>query len=192
MGQQKERSGTAVETRKAAQSGGRATEQFMNFLGGAGGVDPRAQLLGFDPGQMDFGNIIKQILAAPGDATSGLFSAMAPFEEQETERNAAAMREMFGASGHRMSSSLARSEGGMRSEAAGRFGMNRQNALLNANAQRQQALMSLLGLTSQSANPFFGFATPGAPVFEPSTGQQVAAAGINLAGAAAPFLMPGA
>lgn len=192
MGSQKERSGTPVETRGAAQQGGKASESFLNFLNTGQGNDPRAGILGFNPANVGFEDIIRQVLTSPSAATSDLFSSLQPIENTELARSDAALKEMFSATGNRLSTSLGRVAGQNRADIMQKFGAQRQNALLQARSQQMQALMSLLGLTQSAANPLFGLATPGAPVFEPSTGQQIAAAGIGLAGAAAPFFLPGA
>lgn len=195
MGQQKERSGTPVETRGAARQAGQASESFLNFLNTGQGADPRAGILGFDPRNIGFEDIVKQILAPP-PAAGDVFSALQPLEDQALSRSDAALKEMFSASGNRLSTSLGRVAGQNRADIAAKFGAQRQNALLQANAQtlqgraqQMQALMSLLGLTQNAANPLFGFATPGAPVFEPSTTQQVAAGAVQLGSSALPFLL---
>ena len=90
-----------------------------------------------------------------------------------------------------MSRSLGRAEGDLRANLGARFGLQRQQGLLDARSQQMQALASILGISVGAANPLFGFAEPGPAVFEPNTKQQIAAGAIDLGSSALPFLLPG-
>lgn len=182
MGKQRERSGTPLETREAARAAGDVSRDFFRFLQSGTGVDPRASLLGFDPTGIGAQQAAQAVLVDPADRLRGLFSALEPFERAETQRQVAGLREMFGAAGGRFSTGAGRAEAGLRSDLGSRFAVNREQALLSANAQRINALASLLGLSRSAADPFFGLGQPGPAVFEPSTGQQIAAGLIDLGG----------
>ena len=193
MGEQRKRSGTPTETAGAAAGGGNIAEEFFRFIsGGGGGADPRASLLGVDPGAAGVQEATNRALADPTDRTRGLFAALEPIEARETERGAAAIREMFGALGSRFSTPLAREEGRFRADLSSRFGATREAALLDANAQQIQAIQSILSLLQGTTQGLFDFAQPGPAVFEPSTGQQIASGALDLGRTGAAALLGGA
>lgn len=111
----------------------------LGVLGGQGA----AGLLG-EQGLIQQQGLAGQLLASPEDATRGLFSALEPFEERETERQVAGLREAFGTAGGRFSSNLLGGESMLRGELANQFGLARQQGLLGAEQNRISALNALL------------------------------------------------
>jgi hypothetical protein len=180
-----ERSGTPVETRGGAQSLGNIYSQLLGSgnpfgLGsqmGRNTTDALINMLGFDPTQIGLDQAAIQSLMHPGDTTAGLFRSMLPFEAEETARQTAGMREMFGTMGGRFSRNLGSAEGNLRGELAGQFGRNREQALLTAQGQRIQSMLGLMGATNQARGQAFNeqmmplqlmqsFLQPGAPVIQ--------------------------
>lgn len=210
MGQQRQRSGTPVETQGAAKQAGMTAEDFFKFLsafsggqqgggnngilgnavlGGGGGMsggrDPRAALLGFSPGGAGIDSTVQRLLMNPSDQVSGLFAALQPIQAADTAEQVAGLREGFGATGNRFSRSMAVGEGNLRSKISTGFNLQRQQGLLDANAQQIQALAQILSAVGGANQQMFGLAQPGPAVFEPSTGQQILGAGLDLAKIAA-------
>lgn len=193
---QKERSGTPRETRGAARAAGGVSEQFFQSLLEGGGEDPFGRLraasmrhlLGFDPGMVGFGDAARSALQDPADATRGLFTALDPFERRQSQQLSADVREGFSNFGGRFGREAADLETRARGELANQFALTRQQGLLQANQQRNQALASLLALTQgahQTAqdpiSQLLAFSRPGSPVFEPSGGQQALSTAASLA-----------
>jgi hypothetical protein len=154
----RERSGTPLETRGGTQqlarmlqgllggspAGARGLENMMEPFHRMG-AQSFMNLWGLDPRELGIGEVARDVLAHPGDRTRGLFSAMEPFEERETQRQVAEMRDIFGTAGGRFGRNVAGAEGELRGELSGQFARSREQALLEAGGQRIQALLGLLG-----------------------------------------------
>jgi hypothetical protein len=130
---------------------------------------------GFDPSSLGLEDAMTRALADPRDATAGLFSAMQPFEAQETDRQISGLRGAFGTMGGRFSKNLLSAEGQARGELAGQFGRNREQALLGAQTTQNNALATILQAASQGRQQAFNetmmpwqmmqsFFQPGAPI----------------------------
>jgi len=177
----KETSGTPTETKGATGQMGGILEKILSE-GGLGGLAAELERmqteglmssLGFDPATLGLEGVIGELLASPSDTTSGLFAAMKPFEERETERQVGGMRNMFGTAGGRFSRNLMTGEGRLRGELSEGYARTREQSLLQAGGQRSQTLMGLLnaiiGARSASTNmmaPFLQFMAPGAPQYQ--------------------------
>jgi hypothetical protein len=178
MGQQRERSGTPLESRGAATQSGLLAEQFLQDLlsAGRGRQGSAAQSL--------LGGTAQDLLADPASRTQGLFKSLEPFERRQTEQQVAGFRELAGTTGGRFSRNLFQGEGQLRGEIADQFLRTRQEGLMAANQQRMQALMAII-------SPLLQGNQAGPPVFEPSAGQQLLSAGTDLGGAALTALLLG-
>ena len=152
MLQGKEVSGTPIETRKgAAQLGSYYANRIYQGPGGIaqpflelGGQAARS-ILGFDASGAGIPGAVTAALQDPVARTSALMRTMQPFEERETNRQVAQLRDMFGTMGGRFSRNLGSAEAELRSGLSAEFERNRENALLAAQSQRNQALASILG-----------------------------------------------
>lgn len=111
----------------------------LGVLGGQGA----AGLLG-EQGLIQQQGLAEALLAGPEEATRGLFSALEPFEQRETERQVAGLREAFGTAGGRFSRNLLGGESMLRGELANQFNLARQQGLLGAEQNRIAALNALL------------------------------------------------
>lgn len=189
-------SGTPLETRGATGELGRRIQ-----MGVRGGFDPFSsirrstvrEILGFDPEEIGAASAARAALADPTDTTSGLFRALEPFEERTVGRQVGGLRNMFGTLGGRFSRNLASAEGGLRGRLAEGFARTREQSLLQAGALRNQALASLLGLTTTAGQQGLGnilqFAAPGRPNFQEGIAGDILGAAGNLA--AMHFFPPG-
>lgn len=177
-----EKSGTPIETRAGTSDLASFYQNLLKHGGpdalasmfGRGATQGMVNMLGFDPSTMGLGDTAAQVLMDPTDATAGLFRSMQPFEQRETDRQVAGLRDMFGAMGGRFSRNVAGAEGTMRSQMSQGYDVNRYNALLSAGGQRANALMGLLGAMNQARGQAFNeqmlpmqlmqsFFQPGAP-----------------------------
>jgi hypothetical protein len=137
----RERSGTPIETRGATSDMARMFQQMIRSQMGSG----------FQPG--------RQGIDAAADITAGFGEAMRPFEDRETARQVAGMREMFGTAGGRFGSSILQGETELRGELGNQFARARLEAML-------QALAPVLGAEQQQLATMAGFLAPGAPQFQ--------------------------
>lgn len=191
-----ERSGTPLETRQG-------TGEFANFLTGllrgTGGqglrniTEPFSRLIS-DSLMSIFGNVNRQgvindLLADPADQTAGLFASMQPFEAEETERQAAGVRNIFGTAGGRFSRNVGEAEASTRGRVASEFQRNRQGAILQANQQRGNVLTNLMQHGLQAAQLSLAplqfmtqFLQPGAPIQTEGILPGLLSAGMNLYG----------
>lgn len=179
-----EKSGTPKETRGAVNDLAKYYQTLMS-QGGPGALgqgfgrmatESMVNMLGFDPSQLGLDEASIAALMDPADSTAGLFAAMQPFEAQETANQVAGLRDAFGTMGGRFSRNMLTAEGQARGELAGRFQQNRQQALLQAGAQRTQALLGIMGAAQQARQQAFqeqvvpwqmmqNYLQPGAPVY---------------------------
>jgi hypothetical protein len=152
MGQRE--SGTPMETQQGASDLARMFQMFMQDPTGSSmgrmANQSMMNMLGFDPSAVGMNEAATAALTDPRDSVSGLFSAMRPFEERQTAESVAGLRDMFGSMGGRVSRGAADVESIMRGELGAQFGQNRQQALLEASGQRNQALASLLAASNQA------------------------------------------
>lgn len=182
-------SGTPIETRGATQ----ATGDRLGTSVARGDFDPfsRARseaimsLLGFNPDDLDLGDVIDRSLADPSDRTAGLFKSLVPFEERQTQENVEDLRSGFSALGGRFSANAAAAETDLRGTLAAEFERNRESALLEAQGQQNQALNSLFSallgggqLGQEGVNALLRFLQPGQPNFQQGiAGDALGAAG---------------
>jgi hypothetical protein len=178
-----EKSGTPSETRAGTMDLAKLYQSMM--VGGGKGMQDMfgrtsseglINMLGFDPSQMGMDAAARASLADPTNSTMGLFRSMQPFEAQETARQVGGMRDMFGTMGGRFSRNAGEGEAMLRSQLASGFGQNREQALLAAGGQRNNALASMMQLAMQGQGQAFNqqmmpfqlmnqFFQPGAPVY---------------------------
>lgn len=137
-------------------------------------------LYGIDPSMLGLGKISQELLAHPEDMTSGLFRSMLPFEERETARQTAGLREMYGTMGGRFSRNLMQGETELRGELGAQFARERQRALLEAGGQRAQTLLGLMSqmqasqsMGLQGMQGMMNYFRPGSPVYVEPWGPQV-------------------
>jgi len=181
--QPRELSGTPKETRAGTQE---LANLFRSMFGGGPeglveGLAPFTRLgsqsfqsmYGVDPSMLGIGEIAQELLAHPEDLTAGLFRSMVPFEERETSRQVAGLREMYGTMGGRFSRNLMQGESELRGELGGQFARERQRALLEAGGQRAQTLLGLMNqmqasqaMGQQGLGMIMDFFRPGAPVYQ--------------------------
>lgn len=186
-----ERSGTPLETRQASSDLARMFQQQIRS-GAFGGSDPSQSFInqfGFDPRSLPLGDAITAGLRDPASQTQGLFSSLEPFERRQTAEQVAGLREMFGTMGGRFSRNLGMAEGDLRSNLANQFLQTRQQGLLDANAQRNNLVASLLQSIPQAqvaANDPLRIAAqflqPGSPIFTEGLAPGLLGAAGNLAG----------
>lgn len=128
---------------------------------------------GMSPDELGTGEAIQRALADPTDRTEGLFRSLEPFEERSRERSVRGLRASMGRAGGRFSRNLLGAESRMRGELEDRFRRSREESLLQAQGQQNQALgmvlSNLLGArqTAQQGvqgilGPALGFAREGA------------------------------
>ena len=174
----KEVSGTPLETRGATSAMGNQILDFLNGTGpnpfARGQSDAITSMLGFDPSAVGVEGAVTAGLRDPADVTRGLFASLEPFEKRTTDDAVAANRDIFGSLGARFSPNLLGSEHQLRGELASQFMKTREEALLGANAQRNQFAGNLLN-TQVGANnsqqqqlmALLQFMNPGSPGFQP-------------------------
>lgn len=170
-------SGTPLETRAGAS-------QMASFLqsvlsGNTDRLNPFqrlgaqsfSNLFGVTPGDVGVSGVVTDLLRDPSSHTSDMFAAMRPFENRQTKEAVAGTRAMFGTAGGRFSRNAADAEARVRGELADQFGLNRQQALLQAQQQRGNFLANLFGLAGQNQQMSMmplqlaaQFMQPGAPV----------------------------
>jgi hypothetical protein len=194
------KSGTPLETRQGSSDFAAMLQNMMR--GGPGGLSDAfgrmtseawTNMLGFNPADVGLDEAAMAALRDPAERVRGLFASMEPFEERETQRQVAGQREMFGTMGGRFGRNLAGAEGELRGELSSQFGRNRQQALLQAGAMRNQALQSIMqGSTAarsvanqETMLPFqlmSQFFQPGAPIMTEGLLPGLIGAGANLGG----------
>lgn len=192
----RERSGTPMETRGATRAAAGGIESLLG-TGGTGGPLARMEsqslmdLLGFDPSTMGFGEAAESALRDPADVTAGLFASLIPFEEEFVGRQTAEQAGQFGQLGGRFSRNLVDADTRMRSRIGSEFLRTRQEGLLAAGAQRNQALAALLQsvqgagqVGNQRLQAILQFLNPGAPNWQEGMAGDLLSAGGQAAGAA--------
>lgn len=148
-------------------------------------------LLGFDPSTIGFESAAESALADPTDVTAGLFRAMEPFEQELTERSVTEQGGQFGQLGGRFSRNAVDADTRLRGRLGAEFARSREQALIQAAAQRNQALTSLLNAVSgaqqvgnQRMASYLNFLSPGAPNYQQGVLQDLIGAGGNIAASA--------
>lgn len=178
-----ERSGTPLETR-----GGTAALAGDIASPGGGRIQAGATrgALGFDPGMLDIERVVQSMLADPGDRLMGLFAALEPFEQRQTEEAVAGTRGSFGRLGGRFSTNLLDAEARTRGRVAEGQSRARETSILEAEGQRGQVLAMLLQAILGGRGQTLDFFRPGDPNFQQGilgdligAGGQLAAAGIS-------------
>ena len=185
-----------METRGGARAASRGIESLLG-TGGTGGPLARMQsqtlmdLLGFDPSTMGFEEAGRAALIDPADATAGLFASLAPFEEEFMGRQTAEQAGQFGQLGGRFSRNLVDADTRLRGRIGSEFMRTREQSLLAANAQRTQALASLLGsvqgagqVGNQQLQAILQFLNPGAPNWQEGMAGDILQAGGQVGAAA--------
>lgn len=153
----RERSGTPIETREGT---GQMADFFQQLMRSQVGGAP---VLG------------RQGIDAAADITSGLRTAMQPFQERETQQQVGDLREMFGTAGGRFGSTIAGAESQLRGDLSAGFAREQQQAML-------QALAPVLQAEQQRLATAAGFLQPGAPVFQEGIAGDLLTAGGMAAG----------
>lgn len=188
-----EKSGTPREVQGGTQDLAKMFQQMIasGQVGQPGRMTSESwmNMLGFDPREIGLNDAVVSALRDPADQTRGLFSAMAPFEAQETGRQVAGLRDSFGTMGGRFSRNLLQGEGELRTDLAQSFGLNRQQGLLDAARVRNDALAAIMGATATGAGmqndtlrTMAQFLQPGGPVFTEGLMPGLIGAGGNLLG----------
>jgi len=146
-------------------------------------------LLGFDPSTIGFESAATSALADPTDVTAGLFRALRPFEERYTNQATTEQVGAFGQLGGRFSRNALDADTRLRGELGNQFEVARQNALLTANEQRNNALAALLTAVAnagqvgnQRTANYLSFLSPGSPNWQTGImGDLIEAAGNVIA-----------
>lgn len=178
----RERSGTPIETRGPVNQMGSLIQEWLR--GGGQGTplgrmetESIAGLLGFDPAGIGLQRAVAGSLTDPRDATAGLFAALDPFESRTRERASADLKESMGAMGNRFSSNLLNANVDLQGRLGETFSRTRQDALLRADANRNNAMASILQSIGQAGGTsadmynnmmtnIFRFLTPGDMVWQ--------------------------
>ncbi len=171
-----EMSGTPIETR------GGTRRVASDLLSGGRLVSEASRgSLGL-PGDMDLGGVTERLFTDPGDRLQGLFAALRPFEERQTQQAVEGVRGSFGRLGGRFSRNVLDAESRTRGEVAGNFARSREQSLIDAEGQQIQALATVLQALLGARGQTLDFFRPGAPNFREgifgdlvSAGGQVAA-----------------
>lgn len=184
-----------METRGATKAAAGGIESLF-ATGGTGGPLAEMQsqalmaLLGFDPSTMGFGEAAESALRDPADVTAGLFASLVPFEEEFMERQTTEQAGQFGGLGGRFSRNLVDADTRMRGRIGSEFLRTRQEGLLAAGAQRNQALAALLGsvqgagqVGNQRLQAILQFLNPGAPNWQEGIAGDILQAGGTAAAA---------
>ena len=161
----RERSGTPVETR---QQSGEMADFFSQLMRSQVGGAP---VLG------------RQGIDAAADITAGFRAGMEPFNERETARQTAGLREMFGTMGGRFGTPLMREESNLRENMGAQFQQQELAAMLQALAPVLQAEQARLGTAA-------AFLQPGAPIWQEGVAGDLLTAGGTAAGLAFPPAAP--
>lgn len=172
-------SGTPLETRTHTR---RLADELVSGQGGRLAASARGAI-GFSPENLGLELVASDLLIDPRNRLAGLFAALEPFERRQTEEAVSGVRSGFGRFGARFSRNAADAEARTRGELGARFARTRQEALLQADAQRSQSLglllQALLGARGQTLN----FFQPGAPNFREGILGDIIAAGGRAAAA---------
>ena len=172
-----EMSGTPKETRGATRAAAKGVESYLTSGGTSGPLAKMDQqsmmaLLGFDPSTIGFESALKSSLMDPTDVTAGLFRSMAPFEQQYLDRATTTQAGQFGGLGGRFSRNAMDANTLLRGQVGAEFARAREEALINAAAQRNQVLAALMqartgagSVLNQRLAAMYGFLNPGAPNF---------------------------
>lgn len=181
-----EKSGTPIETRGGTAALGTRLQGSIE----GGDFDPFSRsrmeaimsILGFNPADIGLGDAAKSSLADPRDRTAGLFAALEPFEARQREN----LRQSQSAVGGRFGRNAVFGEAVL----SGEFARSREQSLLEANAQRTQAMsvlfQALLGggqLGQQGVDSLLRFFEPGAPNFQEGIAGDIISAGGTVGGA---------
>ena len=159
-----ERSGTPIETRAGTEALG---TDLLSPTGGRLQRGATTGALGFDPSGVGIEGAVQRGLTDPADRLRGLFAALVPFEERQTEEAVAGVRGSFGRLGGRFSENLLEAEGRTRGELAGQFARTREESILQAGGQQNQLIASLLQSILGARGQTLDFFAPGAPSFQP-------------------------
>ncbi len=153
-------------------------------------TDARMSALGFDPSAIGVGAAATMSLADPADRTAGLFAALEPFEARERERSVAELRGGFGRLGGRFSRNAATAEGELLSGLSEGFARTREQSLLSAQDQQNQALSAILqasisseALGIEQLQTLLQFFAPGPAQFEHGALTDIIGAGAVAAAA---------
>lgn len=179
-------SGTPLETR------GGTEEIGGNLLAGGGRLQSGAgRGLGLTGGVENLGieQTVQRLLANPADQLRGLFAALEPFEERQTEEAVSGVRSGFGRLGGRFSRNAEDAEIRTRAELASTQTRDREGRILEANQLQSQMLAQLFQALLGERGQTLGFFQPGAPNFREGVLGDLIRAGGNVAANAA---LPGA
>ncbi|KKN88075.1 hypothetical protein LCGC14_0251470 [marine sediment metagenome] len=171
-------SGTPIETREGT---GQLATDLLSPSGGRLQRGATTGALGFDPSMTGVEAASRRLLADPTDRLRGLFAALEPFEERQTEEAVAGVRGGFGRLGGRFSENLLEAETQTRGELAGQFARSREQSVLEAGGQQTQLIGLLLNALLQGRGQTLDFFAPGGPNFQ----EGILADLIGAAGAAA-------
>lgn len=186
-------SGTPLETRDGTSN---IAAQLIQMLGdpsqGAGRLVTGSQMntLGFDPSSLGLGDVVKRSLQDPASRTSGLFASLEPFERRSRDQAVSDLRGGFGRLGGRFSSNRDTAEAELIQSLNQGFMRTREEALISAQGEQNQALAQLFqamigsaGIGVDQLQALLQFFQPGAPNFrEGILGDVIGAAG-NLGAA---------
>lgn len=146
-------------------------------------------LLGFDPGTIGLEPAVTSSLIDPSDTTAGLFKSLIPFEQRLTEEATTTQAGQFGQLGGRFSRNAVDADTRLRGELGSQFERARQEALITANAQRNQAIANILNsiasaqsVGNQRLATYLNFLQPGAPNFQQGIFGDILGAAGNIAG----------
>lgn len=194
----KELSGTPMETRGATSNAANMINQYLQSGGrtnpfGRARSEAVTNMLGFDPSMLGLEGVVRSTLSDPRDATSGLFSALKPFEQDTREQTSAQLKETFGSKfGARFSPSLLKANRRAQGDLTDRFARTRAQALLQADQNRIGALGQLLGAmgganrgASADLGQMLQFISPGTPNFQPGILGDLLSSGATAAALAA-------
>jgi hypothetical protein len=171
-------SGTPIETRAG-------TTRLADDLLSGGRVTAGATrgALGFGPEGIGIEAAVQRLLADPADRLQGLFAALEPFERRQTNEAIAQTRGSFGRLGGRFSENILEGEARTQGELGAQFARTRQEALLTAQGQQQQALATILQGLLGARGQTLDFFAPGAPNFQQGFFGDLLAAGGDVASA---------
>jgi hypothetical protein len=157
-----ELSGTPIETRGGTE---KLATDIVSPGGGRIQRGATTGALGFDPSMTGVESAARRILADPTDRLRGLFAALEPFEERQTEEAVAGVRGGFGRLGGRFSENLVDAEARTRGELAGQFARTREESILEAGGQQTQLIGLLLNALLAGRGQTLDFFAPGGPNF---------------------------
>lgn len=189
-----EKSGTPLETRRGTEFVGADLIKRLSGPGGGTGrlvTDARTSALGFDPAILNMISAAASSISDPRDRTRGLFAALEPFERRQTDEARADLRGGFGRLGGRFGRNRDMAEAQLISSLNEGFARTREQALLQAQEQRNNALAALMqasiqgrALGVEELGQILQFFRPGEPNFQEGIFGDLLEAGGNISAAA--------